>query len=220
MKKFHSFITLLMGILSIADQVWAQENKCSMCGIYHLEGENEVATGFNLRADSSFEFYFSYGALDRYGNGRWSTGKNVNSKNQLLLNSVTKKGPAMHVISKTTNKAENTHIALIGTNEALYPYFFAQGFSSKDSSFAECDKEGVFDLKLNAYDSIRVVFEWCPDHTLLLSSTKEYNNFEIQIEEWMFETEFTNFPLQYENKQLSGKHPFRPGTFLYTKQEE
>jgi hypothetical protein len=42
----------------------------------------ETASGFKINEDSSFEFYFSYGALDRYGSGKW------NIKNDsIILNS-------------------------------------------------------------------------------------------------------------------------------------
>jgi hypothetical protein len=43
----------------------AQTN--NITGVYNLRGVMEMASGFKLNNDSSFEFYFSYGALDRYG---------------------------------------------------------------------------------------------------------------------------------------------------------
>jgi hypothetical protein len=51
----------------------AQNNTAA--GIYNLEGVMETASGFKLNADSTFEFYFSYGALDSMvkGSGNLST---------------------------------------------------------------------------------------------------------------------------------------------------
>jgi hypothetical protein len=47
----------------------AQKN---IAGIYSLEGVMETSSAFQLNSDSGFEFYFSYGALDRHGSGKWS----------------------------------------------------------------------------------------------------------------------------------------------------
>jgi hypothetical protein len=40
-------------------------------GTYYLHGVRETASGFKLNADSTFQFFFTYGALDRYGSGKW-----------------------------------------------------------------------------------------------------------------------------------------------------
>jgi len=57
----------------------AQNN--TAIGIYNLQGVMETASGFKLNADSTFEFYFSYGALDRYGKGKWQI-----TNDKLILN--------------------------------------------------------------------------------------------------------------------------------------
>ena len=41
--------------------------KNSLAGEYYLKAVMETASGFNPHSDSTFEFFFSYGALDRYG---------------------------------------------------------------------------------------------------------------------------------------------------------
>ena len=51
-------------------------------GEYQLRGVREMASGFKLNEDSTFQFYFSYGALDRFGEGRWTM-----KGNSLILNS-------------------------------------------------------------------------------------------------------------------------------------
>src|ERR1700745_3082366 len=47
-------------------------NAQNITGEYYLDGVMETASGFQLNTDSSFQFFFSYGALDRYGKGKWS----------------------------------------------------------------------------------------------------------------------------------------------------
>src|SRR6476620_8502486 len=71
-RKFHMircgfiFISLYLSTTSMM----AQTN--NITGVYNLRCVMEMASGFKLNNDSSFEFYFSYGALDRYGSGKWS----------------------------------------------------------------------------------------------------------------------------------------------------
>ena len=40
-------------------------------GVYHLQEVKTTASGFKLNPDGSFLFFFTYGAIDRYGSGNW-----------------------------------------------------------------------------------------------------------------------------------------------------
>ena len=60
----------------------AQTNSRDYTGEYYLRGVMETASGFKLNPDSSFQFFFSYGALDRMGSGKWTV-----RGNELILNS-------------------------------------------------------------------------------------------------------------------------------------
>ena len=61
----------------------AQQKTNTAIGEYYLSGVMETASGFKLNPDSTFQFFFSYGALDRSGSGTWKQeGNNIifNSK--------------------------------------------------------------------------------------------------------------------------------------------
>jgi hypothetical protein len=47
-----------------------------LAGEYHLDGVMETGSGLLLRADGSFEWFFSYGALDLGAKGRWTPNGN------------------------------------------------------------------------------------------------------------------------------------------------
>ena len=47
------------------------EKAGAQAGEYYLRGVTEVGSGFLLKPDSTFQFFFSYGALDRQGSGTW-----------------------------------------------------------------------------------------------------------------------------------------------------
>jgi hypothetical protein len=42
-------------------------------GEYYLRGVMETASGFKLNPDGTFQFFFIYGALDRFGAGDWTS---------------------------------------------------------------------------------------------------------------------------------------------------
>ncbi|MBK8301812.1 MAG: hypothetical protein IPK90_15565 [Chitinophagaceae bacterium] len=44
----------------------------TLTGEYFLTGVREMASGFLIQPDNTFQFFFAYGALDRMGSGTWS----------------------------------------------------------------------------------------------------------------------------------------------------
>jgi hypothetical protein len=65
----HFFLPLFI-FINCSAIIQAQANKKAE-GIYSLEGVMETASAFKLNKDSTFEFYYSCDALDRYGSGKW-----------------------------------------------------------------------------------------------------------------------------------------------------
>jgi hypothetical protein len=53
-----------------ASQMHADET-AALAGTYHLEGVMETGSDLLLRADGTFEWAFTYGALDLLAKGRW-----------------------------------------------------------------------------------------------------------------------------------------------------
>jgi hypothetical protein len=49
----------------------ASAEAAALAGSYHLEGVMETGSDLLLRADGTFEWGFSYGALDLLAKGRW-----------------------------------------------------------------------------------------------------------------------------------------------------
>src|SRR5579885_3016638 len=72
MKKiFLSILIFVIFYLPMQAQI------SSPVGEYYLTGVMETASGFKLNEDSTFQFFFSYGALDRYGSGTWKMNNNI-----------------------------------------------------------------------------------------------------------------------------------------------
>lgn len=70
---------LVAGLLACAPPVVAQDGtqraaqapQASLAGEYHLAGVMETGSGLLLRDDGSFEWFFTYGALDLGARGKW-----------------------------------------------------------------------------------------------------------------------------------------------------
>src|SRR5689334_7557986 len=60
---------LLLFALIFGTSMRAQTS--NIAGAYYLQGVMETGSGFKLNEDSTFQFFYSYGALDRYGSGKW-----------------------------------------------------------------------------------------------------------------------------------------------------
>ena len=79
-------VLLVAGSLACAMPVAAQDGtqraaqaaQASLAGEYHLDGVMETGSGLLLRDDGSFEWFFTYGALDLGARGTWKReGDNV-----------------------------------------------------------------------------------------------------------------------------------------------
>lgn len=215
-KEIFSLLGAFL-LLAVSTEVTGQSSHCDFCGAYYLEGGNETASGFKINADSTFEFFFSSGALDRYGSGKWKK-RMISPQNEMLhFNSDTGKTPALKIVASLKKGTDPVTLQLTEPNPVIAPSFYLLGFSGKDTSYAVCNAEGWAQLESNTFDSIGVVFEFCPDHLLILHQENQQNYFEIKVEPWLFEYFFINFSLHLEDGKLTGSHPLLKGNFIYSK---
>lgn len=198
-------------IMMTAHNMQAQK-PLTMIGEYYLDGVMEVASGFKLNPDATFRFFFSYGALDRYGAGDWQL-----KDGKLILNS--RPQPA-HDFALVTSKAvpgKQPTIRIIENNAVLLPYVHAK--ISPGDSIVTADNKGMIHLPQQQIDSITLLFEFCPERysTFSIADTT-HNYFEFRFEPWLMEVFFSNFSLSVDKEGLFGKHPLMEGAqFRYNK---
>jgi len=186
----------------------AQSATFSATGEYYLRGVMETASGFKLDKDSSFQFFFSYGALDRYGSGTWTTHNNT-----ILLNS-TQKHDADFALIKSEKRDDNgITVKIVDSNGNMlrYVYCFIQSGNKKQQGVANSDGNIFFTAQ--DVDSITLLFEFCPEReTKIVMPVKDHNYFEFRFEPWIMEVFFKNFSLQLNETELSGAHPILEGS--------
>lgn len=195
MKKiFYLFV-----LLTITMNSYAQS---SIAGEYYLRGVMETASGFLIKPDSSFEFFFSYGGLDRQGSGTWSL-----KEQQVVFNSNSKPLHDFALINSKSVKDDSITIRIVDENALLVKYVYAK-LEAGDAVFeAMSSEKGEIKFPVKDIKSLSLVFEFCPEKVSVFDLDKTHNYFEFRFEPWITEFFFKDFHLKFEGKDLKGKHP-------------
>ncbi|MFN8290972.1 MAG: hypothetical protein U0U70_11985 [Chitinophagaceae bacterium] len=183
-------------------------------GEYFLEGVREMASGFLLKPDNSFQFFFSYGALDRQATGRWKQ-----DGERIIFNSDKWPGTDFTITrSEPGDEREGVLIRLEQANPMLAAYLYASLEKGKDDSWKNFDQRGYVQLPPQPFSDISLMFEFCPERFSVLPVTKGHTVFTIRPEQTLFQYYFDDFSLALTDKGLTGKHPLlREKEFLYGK---
>ena len=178
-----------------------------MQGEYYLQGVMETASGFKLNPDSTFEFFFSYGALDRYGSGTW---KQVNGS--IIFDSRPQPPKDFALIKSEKVPGNTTIIRIVDSNEMILRYVVAIVKQGNVGIEESADNYGMMTIPKQSLDSISLLFTLCPDRfSRFPVADKTHNYFEFRFEPWIAEVFFKSFSLKMENNKLSGKHPLLTG---------
>ncbi|MFZ9388479.1 MAG: hypothetical protein ACO25B_11430 [Chitinophagaceae bacterium] len=189
----------------------------SISGEYHLTNVREMASGFLLHPDGRFEFYFSYGALDRFGKGNWELRGNA-----ILFNSVANPGPGFRLVSSRKNSEKLTLVRVESQNRMLLQFMYCSLAKGEGDSWFPMSREGEIEYPPHPIESISLRFEFCPDQDLHYSvPDNEHNEFVFHPEPWLGEVFLENFELEIIPDGLRGKHPLMQGdSFSYGKTPE
>lgn len=210
MKKYI-FILL---ILSTTVKMQAQQISNTIVGEYYLTGVMETASGFKLNADSTFDFFFSYGALDRSGKGTW---RQEGSK--LIFNS--KKGSnGFALINSKDTADENLTIRIREENQFLRSHVYAKIKQGQIESEGVSDNSGMISFPKQMVDSIILLLEFCPDKFFTyVIRNKSHNNFEFIFDKDIMDVFFEGLTLILNKEnELEGQHPLlKPGTYRFVK---
>ncbi|MBI5856809.1 MAG: hypothetical protein HZB42_04085 [Sphingobacteriales bacterium] len=182
----------------------------SIAGEYQLQGVREMASGFLLKPDGDFQFFFSYGALDRYGSGKWTTNNST-----VIFNSAEKPGQEFALVESKSIDDNGIFIQIIEKNKNLLPYSYASFQKDVQESWTPANGEGMIRFPEQPFSEISLLFEFCPEKISRFSvKDKSHNFFSFRIEPWLAEVFFKNFILTAGNGELKGRHPLLKGDQL------
>ncbi|MBL0339927.1 MAG: hypothetical protein IPP71_02845 [Bacteroidetes bacterium] len=187
----------------------------SPVGIYYLESVMETASGFKVDADSTFEFFFSQGALDRTGKGTWT----VNG-NQITFNTPGKSSPGYILKKSEKTNSKKTVIVINESNTMLLSFNYARLYDGKDSEFMKIGSDGVIEIESTKFTKIELFFELCPERTYAFEPLHPDDNyFEFTIDPTIMNFYFTNVTYKFDGKTLKGIHPLLKGDeFIFSKE--
>ena len=181
----------------------AQTKTPSVAGAYYLQGVMETASGFKLNPDHSFEFFFSYGALDRSGEGQWKQ-----EKNEIIFSSLKNKPADYTLLQSKKQNGTGTTISISGGNEYLQKKIHAIIKSGDEEEQAGVNEAGIIVAKTTSADSIILLFEWCPEKRFVFKvPDTTHNHFEFRLEPSLMDVLFEDFRLQLNDNGLTGPHP-------------
>ena len=192
----------------------AQQKASTAIGEYYLKGVMETASGFKLNPDATFEFFFSYGALDRSGSGTWKQEGN----NIIFKSKPGTKGFAL--INSNSVDDDQLTIKIVDANPSMRSHVYAVIKSGEKQSEQITDKNGMISFPKQQADSILLILEFCPEKVFVFSnSNKLHNNFEFRFEKDMMEVFFDNLVLSLNGEEgLEGRHPLlKEGTYHFKK---
>jgi len=191
--------------------ILAQPSNKNIAGEYYLNGVMETASGFKLDADSSFAFFFTQGALDRYGKGKYRI---INDS--ILFTSDITHSYDFTLVNSSKQPGKNTVIKITDPNSNILKYVFISVRSGQNLRGDFANSDGYFKYEGAHPDSIELMFEFCPEKVTIFPVSTDHNYFEFKFEPWLFEYFFRDFRLKLSDAQLKGGHPLLRGNeFIY-----
>jgi hypothetical protein len=177
----------------------AQKN---IAGEYSLTGVMETASGLQLNKDSTFNFYFSYGALDRYGSGKWRL-----EDSNIILDSKPYPGKDFKLTKSSSEKNKFITLKIDDKNKNLFSLVYCLVKRPGGDTILNADENGIFIVK-DAIDSIHLLSELCSERITSFPVTRQlYNSYTFEFEPWITEIFFKSFVLRYGGDHLEGRHP-------------
>ncbi|TDH25152.1 hypothetical protein EXU57_13665 [Segetibacter sp. 3557_3] len=178
----------------------------SLHGVYSLEGVQETASVFQLNPDSTFEFFYSYGALDRYGKGKWRL-----EQNEVVLTGEPYPGKDFKMVGSSMAPVKGMVLRLKDKNPVFNNFFYARVKTTKGDTIIKADRTGTIRLP-KVVSTIDLLFELTPEKISPFTLPKStHNQFTFAFEPWIAEVFFSRFRLQMNNGDLQGKHPLLTG---------
>ncbi len=202
MRSLYSFLYFIIMIPSNA-----QEMKTTIAGVYFLTSVRESASVFDLKADSSFEFFFSQGALGRGGAGKWSV-----KNGQVVLNSVWVRPPKDYtLVTSKTIPGHETIIKMVDKNTMILSYSDVTLKTPAGVFTGQTDSHGEVRFNQNHGSELALLFRLCPDRQSTFGIGPTHNYFEFKLEPWIADVFFKDLVLRWQPAQLSGLHPLLEG---------
>lgn len=202
-----TFVWVLQLLVMNNHQLHAQTHPMFQPGEYYLHGVMEVASGFRFNEDLTFDFFFSYGALDRMGKGTWEQ-----QGDSLVLNSPPKPDKDFILIKAEHRSMPGIIIQISDTNEMVLSYAYCRVQTPQGEMEGESDNRGAIRFEATAVSNISLIHQIWPDRfSEFPVDDPSFNYFEFNIDPRIVEVAFDNLVIYLDGENLRGHHPLMKG---------
>jgi hypothetical protein len=177
-----------------------------LAGEYYLQGVHEMASGFLLNPDNRFQFFFSYGALDRFGEGRWEL-----IDNRVSFSSSKNESDGFELLHSVKGNNENIIVKVEEYNPLLKKYVYASPGKEKPDRWFPVNSEGFIEFPNQNLSEISLLLEFCPDRITTIPVEKGATEFLVRMNPGIMEVYFKQYYLSASDDQLTGRHPLLEG---------
>ena len=207
------YLLLLFSLILI--KIMHAQTLGNITGAYYLQGVMETGSGFKLNADSSFQFFYSYGALDRYGSGKWKV-----ENNKIILNTKPYPGKDFKMTNSTKNSDDFITIKIDDKNPQLFSFVHCLVHTKDGDTLLDSDHDGFIIIHEKTVDTIYLLCALSSERVSAFAINYIENNFyTFCLEPWIVEVFFKEFTLQFMKDHLEGKHPILEGeNYRYVKE--
>lgn len=187
----------------------------TIIGQYQLTGVMGTASGFNFKADSTFDFFYSYSAINRNGSGTYRA-----EDSHLMLNSSPRSEKDFNLACSRHNSYESFIIKIIDIDPVMKRYVSCCIVTEDGLIRKKTDELGVAHFPKKKVDSILLIHLLFPDRTSIFKITdSSHNYFEFAVNPSIVNVHFNNLILKMDNDELTGAHPLLEGNQFHYKKK-
>lgn len=193
------FPLLVPAFLLLSQILYSQA--MNITGEYQLRGVPETAAGFSFSPDSTFKFFLSYGAADRYASGTYTQ---KDGKIMLAGDKIPGKDFA---VTKSSKQGKGTTIKVNAPNEVLKDKIICIFYKNGQPELNYTDRNGISLFPAGA-DSVQLVHQLYPDEPTVIVFSKfpdDHNSFELSLQPSMEQLSFMQIPVEIKEDQISIK---------------
>lgn len=166
-------------------------------GNYRLTGVHDLASAFQFNDDGTFNFFYMYGAVDRFAKGTYQI-----SNDTIKLKSEKEPGKDF-TVKVQSKKPGKFKVVVKDNNPFLVSYITAMVFSGEKMQLFESDKEGVIEIDMKSCDKIFLKHELYPDiYTEIKDPENNNNYFEVTLNESLQQVSFKGIDLFFDGNDL------------------
>lgn len=191
----------------------SSHSQTTLDAVYQLYGKMEMASAFKFNPDNTFEFFYSYGAVDRQASGNYHL-----DGNNIILKSDKEAGQDFHIIKQ--NRGKNPQIKVNAPQAWFASNVVCRFINGDQEEYVQTDDSGVAESSYSDCDVIMVLHGLYPDEWTLIKTKENQNQFfEIGLNPSLEQVSFNRSIATLENDivTLDYEFLFGPGEAKFEK---